>query len=103
MRMLLKATFDLDKTNELMRSGKLGEVIESIYGNLNTEAVYFIAEDGQRTSLIFLDLNDPSDLPAVAEPFFHAFDAEIEVTPAFTLDEMPQALPAIEDAIKKYG
>lgn len=103
MRMLLKVQMDLDKTNELMKSGKMGEVIESIFGDLNHEAAYFIAEDGQRTGLIFLDINDPSELPAIAEPWFHAFNADIDVTPAFTLDEMPKAMPAIEDAVNRYA
>ncbi len=36
------------------------------------EAAYFLAEDGMRTALIFFDLQEPSQIPAVAEPAFLA-------------------------------
>ena len=103
MRMLLKAELDLTKTNELMVSGKMGDVVESILGGLKAEAVYFIAENGQRTVLAIVDVKDQTELPAIAEPFFHAFHADISLTPAFTPDEMPKALGAIEEAVKQYG
>jgi hypothetical protein len=39
----------------------------------------------------------------VAEPFFLAFNASVEVFPAMTLEDLMKAGPHIESAIKKYA
>ena len=48
-------------------------------------------------------MDDPSQLPAVGEPWFLAFNASIEVVPAMTGEDLAKAGPAIEAAVKKYG
>ena len=52
---------------------------------------------------MFVDLEDGSQIPALAEPWFLAFDAEVQMWPVFTPDEMPQAVPHIDAAVEKYG
>ncbi len=54
-------------------------------------------------AILFLNMDDPSQLPAAAEPFFQAFNAEIECTPAMTAEDLMKAGDAIEDAVKKYS
>ena len=44
-----------------------------------------------------------SDLPNIAEPWFLAFNASIEVTPAMVAEDIEKAGPAIELAVKNYG
>ena len=53
--------------------------------------------------LICVNLQDASQIPAIAEPWFLAFDASVEFPAAMTLEDLKKAGPAIEDAIKKYG
>jgi hypothetical protein len=48
-------------------------------------------------------MDDPSDLPGIAEPWFLAFNAEIEAQPAMTPEDLQKAGPAIEAAAKKFG
>jgi 7,8-dihydro-6-hydroxymethylpterin-pyrophosphokinase len=48
-------------------------------------------------------MTDSSQLPAVAEPFFLAFNAVIDVQPAMTPQDLAAAAPAIERAAKNYG
>ncbi len=103
MRFLVKARMDIEAANALARAGKLGSTIQSILEDLKPEAAYFVADEGQRTAYLFLDMQDPSQLPAVAEPWFLAFNAEIEATPAMMADDLEKAGPAIEQAVKKYG
>jgi len=43
-----------------------------------TEAAYFIAEGGRRTGILILNMNDASELPRIAEPWFLALNASIE-------------------------
>jgi hypothetical protein len=41
-----------------------------------------------RTALIVFDMNDSSEIPPAAEPFFMAFDAEITFAPVMNADDM---------------
>ena len=103
MRFLVKARMDVEAANALASAGKLGSTIQSIVEDLKPEAAYFVADEGQRTAYLFLDMQEPSQLPAVAEPWFLAFNADIEATPAMIAEDLEKAGPAIEQAVKKYG
>ncbi len=103
MRFLVKAQMDVDVANELARKGTLGSTIQSIVEDLKPEAAYFIVDDGTRTAILILDMDDPSQLPAVAEPLFIALKARVEVVPAMVAEDLAEAGPAIEQAAKKYG
>ena len=79
MRMLLKVNMPNDTANELSRTGKLGSTIQTILADLNPEAAYFAEDDGERTAYIFFEMTDSSQLPAIAEPWFLAFNARLTV------------------------
>jgi hypothetical protein len=93
----------VDSGNEAIRSGKLPKTIQSILDDQKPESAYFIAEGGKRTALLFLEIQDVSQLAELAEPWFLAFDADVEVTPAMTIADLAKAGPAIEKAVRKYG
>jgi hypothetical protein len=103
MRVFLKASMPIDTGNQAIRSGKLPETIQAILDEQKPESAYFIAEGGTRTALLFLDIQDVSQLPALAEPWFLALNAAVEVTPAMTIADLAKAGPAIEKAVRKYG
>ncbi len=103
MRFLVKAQMDVEAANDLAREGKLGSTIQSIVEDLQPEAAYFIAENGERTAILIVNMDDESQLPAIAEPWFLAVGASIEATPAMVAEDLERAGPAIEAAAKKYG
>ena len=103
VRFLIKARMDTEKANDLARQGKLGEVIGAIVAEQKPEAAYFAADNGKRTAFLFLNMDDPSELPAIAEPWFLAFNAEIEASPAMVAEDLQKAGPAIEAAAKNFG
>ncbi len=103
MRVLLKVSIPVEAGNEAAREGKLAETLQAILDEQKPEATYCVAENGTRTILVFLDLESAAKLPEVAEPWFLAFNARIEVTPAFTLEELPAVAADIEQIVKKYG
>jgi hypothetical protein len=102
MRCLMKVSIPVEAGNAAINDGSLGKTIESILADLQPEAAYFAADNGKRTGFIFFDLKDASQIPAVAEPWFLAFDAHIEVHPAMNLDDLKKATPGIERAVKNY-
>ena len=102
MRFLLKVNIPVDAGNTAAKAGKLGETIQSILADLKPEAVYFTDDNGQRTAFIFVDMQDASQIPAIAEPWFLAFNASVEIHPVMVPDDLMKAGPAIEQAVKKY-
>jgi hypothetical protein len=103
MRFLLKVSIPVEAGNEAAKAGKLGTTIQSILADLKPEAVYFTDENGQRTALLFLDMQDASQIPAIVEPWFLAFNASIEIHPVMVPEDLTRAGSAIEAAVKKYS
>jgi hypothetical protein len=101
MRFLLKISMPVEAGNVAARNGF--KAIQTILEQQKPEAAYFVAEGGRRTGLIFIDMKDPSELPAIAEPWFLALNASIEVTPAMVPADLQKAGPAIERAVKTFG
>ncbi|HYV34977.1 MAG TPA: DUF3303 family protein [Gemmataceae bacterium] len=103
MRFLLKVNIPVETGNAAAKSGKLGSTIQSILADLKPEAAYFTDNDGQRTGLIVFDMQEASQIPAIAEPWFQAFNASIEIHPVMVPEDLAKAAGAIEKAVKKYA
>ena len=103
MRCLLKASIPVEAGNAKATDGTLGSLIESILAELKPEAAYFLTEKGKRTALLFIDLQDPSQIPAAVEPFFLAFNASVKITPVMTAEDLMKGAQGIEEAVKKYA
>lgn len=103
MRFLLKVNIPVESGNAAAKAGKLGATIQSILADVKAEAAYFTDNNGERTGFVFLDLQDASQIPAVAEPWFLAFNARIELHPVMLPEDLAKAGGAIEKAVKKYG
>ena len=103
MRMLLKASIPVEAGNATIKSGTLGNNIEAILAEQKPEAAYFTLDNGMRTGFIFLDIQDASQLPAILEPWFLAFNASIELTPVMNGEDLGKAGLGIGAAVEKYG
>ncbi len=103
MRFLLKAEWPVEAGNAAIKDASLSKTIGSILDDLKPEAAYFLASNGKRTALLIVDMKDASQIPALAEPWFLAFNASLEIVPVMVPDDLKKAGPAIEQAVKKYG
>ena len=99
MRMLLKMQMDVEAGNRAIKDGSFGRMLERVMQQIKPEAAYFTAIDGRRTGLIFFDLQEPSDIPAIAEPFFMTVGASIEFLPVMTPEDVQKGL---EEAAKSF-
>jgi len=104
MRMLLRVSIPAEAGNAAVKNGTLGTTIERILADLKPEAAYFFADDnGNRSGSIVFDMNDTSQIPAVAEPWFLAFNAKVSFRPVMHPQDLAGAGPAIAGAAKQYG
>ena len=104
MRMLLRVSFPVEAGNAAAKAGTLGTTVERILADLKPEAAYFFADDdGQRSGSIVFDMQDVSQIPAIAEPWFLAFNAKVSIRPVMSVQDLAQAGPSIAHAAKEYG
>ena len=103
MRFLLKAEWPVEAGNAAIKDGSLLNTVESILVDLKPEAAYFLASNGKRTALLIVDMKDASQIPALAEPWFLAINARLDIIPVMVPEDLNKAGPAIEQAVKKYG
>ncbi len=104
MRMLLRVSIPVEAGNAAVKAGTLGSTIERILADLKPEAAYFLADDdGQRSGSVVFDMQDSSQIPAIAEPWFLAFNAKVSIRPVMTPQDLAKAGPSIANAAKLHG
>jgi hypothetical protein len=90
--------------NAAARAGTLGSTMQKILQSMKVEAAYFTTTpSGERGGFIVCDLQDNSQIPAIAEPFFLAFNARLWFHPVMNAEDLAKAVPGIDKAVKEYG
>ena len=91
MRMLMHVQFPPEPFNSAVRDGSAGPKIQKILEAIRPEAAYFSEHHGQRGGTFVVNVNSPSDVPMLAEPFFLTFNAEVEFRIAMTPEDLAHA------------
>jgi hypothetical protein len=89
--------------NDLLKDPQFGKKMQALLTEVKAEAAYFTTICGSRGGFIVVNLNDASQIPAIAEPFFIWLKAEIDWYPVMTPEDLGKAGPSIEAAFKKWG
>jgi hypothetical protein len=102
--MLLRVSIPIAEGNAALKAGTFGPTVQRILADLKPEAAYFYADDdGNRAGSVVFDMQDPSQIPAVAEPWFIAFNAKVSFRPVMNPQDLGAAMPAIAKAFEQYG
>ena len=101
MRMLMNVIFPHEEFNEAVRDGSCGEKIGRILEQLKPEAVYFTEQDGRRGAILVVNLDTPSQVPALAEPWFLMFSADVRFRIVMSPEDLKTA--GLEELGRKWG
>ena len=101
MRMLMQVHLPLEPFNTAVRDGSAGQKIQKILEAIKPEAVYFSEQNGHRGGVLVVNVNNPSDVPPLAEPWFLTFNAEVEFRIAMTPEDLGRA--NLESLGKKWA
>jgi len=101
MRMLLQVKFPHESFNAAVRDGSVGKKIQSILEATKPEAAYFTEMNGTRGVILIVNLEDPSKVPSLAEPWFLQFNADCEFRIVMTPDVLAKA--GLEELGKKWA
>ena len=91
MRALIQVKIPNEPFNSAVRKGTAGDTIKRILDEIKPEAVYFTEYNGQRGAILIVDVADPSRVPAIAEPFFLSFNAQVEFHIVMSPDDLGRA------------
>lgn len=101
MKMLLTVEIPHEPFNSLVRSGKAGEILGRILESIKPEMAYFTEQDGTRGAVLVVNVQTPSDVPRLAEPFFLHFQANCRFRIAMSPEDLQQA--GLDELGRKWG
>ena len=101
MRMLMDVILPVKKFNEAVRDGTAGEKLGRILEETKPEAVYFTERQGRRGATLIVDVKEPSQVPALAEPWFLLFNAEVHFRIVMSPDDLQNA--GLDELAKKWA
>lgn len=101
MRILLTVRIPHPEFNAAVRDGTAGQKMGRILEETKPEAVYFTEEDGQRTAILVINLEDPSRIPFFAEPWFLSFNADVRFRIVMSPDDLAKA--GLDELGRKWG
>ena len=88
MRMLMNVHLPHAPFNAAVKDGTAGEKLNKILAAIKPEAAYFTEQNGHRGAILIVDVPDPSKVPAMAEPFFLTFEADVEFRIVMSADDL---------------
>lgn len=101
MKLLQLVTFPHKEFNEAVLDGTAGEKMNRILETIQPEHVYFTEQDGKRGAVMIIDLSDPSEIPALSEPWFLTFNADVHFRIAMSPADLQKA--GLEELGKKWA
>ncbi len=101
MKTLLKVTLAHEEFNAAVRDGSAGKKMQRILAAQKPEAAYWTEFGGKRTGLLIVDLPEAGGIPALAEPWFLTFKADVEFHPVMTTEDLARA--GLDTLGQKWG
>ena len=91
MKTLMIVSMPHHAFNAAVKDGTAGSKLKKIMDSLKPEAAFFTEICGKRTVVLVVNLTDASQIPSLAEPWFLAFEADVQIHPAMTPADLERA------------
>jgi hypothetical protein len=101
MRMLLQAKIPPEKFNAAVKDGSIAKKMKDIFEEIKAEAIYFTEYDGRRGAIMIVNIENPSEVPKYAEPWFLMFNADVQFHIVMSPDDLGRA--GLEALGKKWA
>ena len=101
MKILMNVRIPHKPFNAAVKDGSVGAKINRIMEAIKPEAAYFTEQNGQRGAVLVVDVADSSKIPALAEPWYLTFEADVEFRIAMTPDELKKS--GLDELGKKWS
>jgi len=103
MLFLMTVRIPNEPGNAALRDPAFGAKMQKLLRKIRAEAAYFTTIEGQRAAHIYLKMDDASQIPAIAEPFFLWLHADVTFSPVMRPLDLARAAPGIKSAVKHWG
>ena len=103
MRFLMQWEMPTEAGYEALQDPKFADKVQGMLKEMKAEAAYFTTIHGHRGGYIVVNMDDASQMVAMAEPAFFGFKAKVEFIPVMLPEDLAKGMPAAAKAIKKYG
>ncbi len=92
MRVMAKIRIPVESGGHAVKDGSIGKIFQIAAERWKPEAMYFGAFQGQRTAFIVFDMPDPSDMVPFTERFFQELNADVEITPVMSAEDLQKGI-----------
>jgi hypothetical protein len=99
--MLVQVQLPHDRFNAAVKDGTIGSKIGRILEDIKPDAVYFSEQGGKRSATLIVDVADGTRVPAIAEPWFLTFNADVQFHVLMSPEELGRS--GLGDLGKKWG
>jgi hypothetical protein len=101
MKILMNVKIPHQPFNAAVKDGTAGAKLSRILEAIKPEAAYFTEQNGCRGAVLVVDLPNPSKIPALAEPWFLTFQADVEFRVAMSAEDLKKS--GLEEIGKKWA
>jgi len=91
MRMIMLVQFPIEPFNTAVKNGTIADKMKKIMEATKPEHAWFSERDGKRGGILVVNVDSPSDVPRLAEPWFLSLNAEVEFRVAMTPEDLGRA------------
>jgi hypothetical protein len=108
MRFFVRAAIPTVAGNKVIIAGKMGATIDEIAERLKPDLLFFRANPagptaGVKSISMVVDLEDASQVKSKIEPLLQPLGAKVEYEQVMSAADFLNALPSLEEAVRKYG
>ena len=101
MRVLLHVKLPHEPFNSLVKAGTASAKMQRILQEQKPEAAYFTEYEGRRGGILIINVDNPSQVPFFAEPWFITFNADCEFHIVMTGEDLAKA--GLDELGKKWS